>query len=157
MFPTRTRKLARSTRRFLAARQGQALYETALVLSLFLVMMIGVVMFGPLAYIRLAVDAASYDCVTSAVEAVSSEHQAHYQGRTAAWQTLQGFRLNPAHASVYIWPDGDWGRGARMVCQVDYDLRLSTLPGVEAFFPGSDATISSRTALAVETFKSDWW
>lgn len=139
-----------------ADEQGQALYETALVLFLFLVMMIGVVMFGPLVYVRLAVDAASYDCVTAAVEAVSSENQGHYQGRTAAWQTLQGFSLNPARASVYIWPDGTWRRGARMVCRVEYDLRLSALPGVEAFFPGSDATISASTALAVETLKSAW-
>jgi Flp pilus assembly pilin Flp len=147
----------RWVRRFLADERGQALYETAILVFLFLVMMIGVVMFGPLVYTRLATDAASYDCVTAAVEAVSSEGQGCYQGRTAAWQTLQGFRLNPSHASIYIWSDGAWGRGARMVCRVDYDLHLSGLPGASAFFPGSDQVVSSRTALMVEQFKSDWW
>ncbi len=143
-------------RRLATDEQGQALYETALVLFLFLVMMIGIVMFGSLVYTRLAVDAASYDCVTSAVEAVSSESQGYYQGRVAASQTLQGFRLNPSRTTVHIWTDGTWGRGARMVCQVSYDLRLSGLPGVALFFPGSDAVIDSQTALAVETFKSQW-
>ena len=143
-------------RRLATDERGQALYETALVLFLFLVMMIGIVMFGPLVYTRLAVDAASYDCVTSAVEAVSSESQGYYQGRVAASQTLQGFRLDPSHTTVHIWTDGTWGRGARMVCQVSYDLRLSGLPGVTLFFPGSDAVIDSQTALAVETFKSQW-
>jgi len=143
-------------RRLAAGEQGQALYETALVLFLFLVMMIGIVMFGPLVYTRLAVDAASYDCVTSAVEAVSSESQGYYQGRVAASRTLQGFRLDPARASVYVWSDGVWRRGSRMVCRVSYDLRPSGLPGVAFFFPGSDAVINSQTALAVETFKSRW-
>ena len=41
--------------------------------SPFSVMMIGIVMFGPLVYTRLAVDGASYDCVTAAVETFNSQ------------------------------------------------------------------------------------
>jgi len=145
-----------SVRRFTSDERGQALYEAALVLFLFLVMMIGIVMFGPLVYTRLAVDAASYDCVTAAVEAVSNESQGYYQGRVAVSQTLQGFRLDPARTTVHIWTNGAWGRGAQMVCQVSYDLRLSGLPAVGTLFPGSDAVIEGQTALAVETFKSQW-
>jgi hypothetical protein len=136
---------------------GQALYETALVLPVLLVLLVGVILFGPLAYTRLAVDAASYDCVTAAIEAVSDENQAVYQGRVAANRTIQGFRLNPGHASVFIWTNGSWGPGAQMVCQVDYDFNAVRIPGVSTFFPGSGGILSGETALAVESHKSDWW
>ena len=149
-----------ATSRRLAANRdeaGQALYETALVLPVLLVLLVGVILFGPLAYTRLAVDAASYDCVTAAIEAVSDENQAVYQGRVAANRTIQGFRLNPGHASVFIWTNGSWGPGAQMVCQVDYDFKAVRIPGVSTFFPGSGGILSGETALAVESHKSDWW
>jgi len=136
-------------------RKGQALYETALVLFLFLVMMIGVVMIGPLVYTRLAVDVACYDCITAAVEAME-EDQGQYQGRTAAWQTLAGYRLDPTRASIYIWPDGTWDRGAQVTCRVTYRLRLGNLPGVSAFFGGGEVIIARSASLDVESYKSKW-
>lgn len=141
----------------LKEEDGQALFETALVLPILMVMLIGVILVGPLAYVRLAIDAASYDCVTQAVEAVSSESQAHYQGRVAALQTIRGYRINPTHATVNIWADGGWDRGARMVCRVSYDFKASKIPGASLLFAGGDRRLTSETSLSVETLKSDWW
>jgi len=136
---------------------GQALYETALVLPVLLILLIGVITFGPMAYVRIVVDAASYNCVTAAVEAVSSEWRSQNQGRIMANETIEGHRLNPDHVEVYIWSTGSWGPGAQMVCRVDYDFQSTNIPGVSYFFPDSARVISGETALAVETHKSDWW
>ena len=154
------RVLRRSTNRgvgrgLLSDVTGQALWETALVLPVLIVMLMGVLVLGPLAYVRLAVDAASYDCITAAVEAVSDESQARYQGRIAANQTLDGFRVNPGNASVHIWTNGPWGPGAQTVCRVSFDFAALNIPWASTF--GAPGTIAGETALEVQTHKSDWW
>lgn len=134
---------------------GQALWETAMVLPVLTVMLMGVLVLGPLAYVRLAVDAASYYCITAAVEAVSDESQARLQGRIAANQTLEGFRVNPGNAAVHIWANGAWEPGVQTVCRVSFNVSALNIPWASTFdVPG---TITGETALDVQSHKSDWW
>lgn len=151
------RDKAARTPRLTEDHAGQALFETALVLPVLVVMMVGVILFGPLLYTRLAVDAASYDCVTAAAQAVSRQSQAVYQGRLAAKATIHGFRLNPSHSSVFMWSTERWGPGAQVVCRVDYGFKAARIPGASVLFSGGDVLVRGETALAIETHKSDWW
>ena len=163
--PTRTRQSRGVTQQARLSRHltltlvqdssGQALWETAMVLPVLTVMLMGILVFGPLAYVRLAVDAASYDCITAAVEAVSDVSQARLQGRIAANQTLEGFRVNPGGASIQIWADGPWEPGVQTVCRISFNVSALNIPWASTF--GVPGTITGETALDVQTHKSDWW
>lgn len=146
---------ARGKRGLVRDLRGQALWETAMVLPVLTVMLMGILVFGPLAYVRLAVDAASYDCITAAVEAVSDESQARTQGRIAANQTMEGFRVNPGLVSVHIWANGEWAPGVQTVCRVSFNVAALNIPWASTF--GVPSTVTSETALDVQTHKSDWW
>lgn len=135
--------------------RGQALWETAMVIPLLSAMLMGILVFGPLAYIRLAVDAASYDCITAAAEAVSDESQGRLQGRIAATETLRGFRVDPDNASIHIWSNGAWAPGVQAVCRVGFNFGALGIPWASTL--GAPVIVAGETALEVQTHKSDWW
>ena len=133
---------------------GQAYVELVLVLSLLSLIIAGVLFFGSVLYTKLAVSMASYDGARAAVEALH-EGAGVGQGREAARVTLEGFHMSASPAQVSVYYTSGWDRGQEVVCLVSYNLSLSHLPFVSAFF-GSSVPVRSWTSLRVETFRSDW-
>jgi hypothetical protein len=134
--------------------RGQALFEMALVLMLFLVVLLGVLAVAPRVYARLAVDSAAYDCATAAVETLSPA-RGRFQGVTAARDTLAGFRLDPARVGVQLLAP-EWERGRPLTCIVTYRHGPSPVPWMDALFPGAPATTQAGVSLLIATFKSRW-
>ena len=137
-------------------RDGQALFELALALTLLLIMMAGVMAIGPLAYVRIAVDTASYDCVTAAGRSLDA-YQGAYQGVRTAEETLDGFGLlDPALVAVSVTTPSDWTRGEDVVCLVSYDVQLERIPLASLVTGEAVRTVSSTAIGRIEQFKSNW-
>jgi Flp pilus assembly protein TadG len=135
---------------------GQALFELALALSLLLVMMAGVMAIGPLSYVRIAVDTASYDCVTAAGRSLDA-HQGAYQGVKTAEETLDGFGLlSPSLVGISVTTPNDWTRGEDVVCVVSYDVQLGRIPLASLITGEAVRTVSSTAMGRIEQFKSNW-
>jgi Flp pilus assembly protein TadG len=145
--------LTRNRNKGIRQDDGQALYEMALVMFLFLVIMVGVIEFGPRVYVRLAVDTAAYDCATAGVETLDKTRGMR-QARVAADETLRGFRLDTSRATVSV--NGTWERSAPVTCQVTYKHKDSFLPFASMMFPDLAAKTEARVTLLTATFKSKW-
>lgn len=134
--------------------EGQALFEMALVLMLFLVVFLGILAVAPRIYTRLAVDTAAYDCATAAVETLD-QGRGRFQGATAARETLIGFRLDPERFSTRVVAP-EWGRGQPVTCIITYNHGPSLVPWMNSLFGPSPSTTQGRVTLLIATFKSRW-
>lgn len=144
----------RKTRMGIGNEEGQALYEMALVLGLFLVIFLGILAVGPRIYARLAVDTAAYDCATAAVETLDPE-RGRFQGTTAASDTLAGFRLDPGRFTVQMYAP-QWERGHPLTCVVTYHHGPPPVPLMGVLFPDPPAQTRAGVSLLIATFKSRW-
>lgn len=134
--------------------QGQALFEMALVIFLFLWILVGIVVFFPRVYVRLAVDTAAYDCATAGVETLSI-NRGMRQARIAARETIQGYSLlDPSRFTTQVY--GTWERAAPVTCRVTYRHGASPIPLAHILFPNASPTTSASVTLLTATFKSDW-
>ncbi len=140
-----------------ARRQdGQALMELALVLTLLMIMIGGVMALGPLTYVRIAVDTASYDCATAAGRSLKPARGA-YQGTLAAQETLDGFGLlDPGRAAISVTAQGSWSRGSEVLCTVSYAVPLGQFPLATLITGETVRTVSSTALGRIETFKASW-
>ena len=136
-------------------RDGQAMLELALILTLLFIMMAGVMSIGPLAYVRIATDMASYDCVTTAGRSLNA-NRGDYQGRAAADGTLIGFGLDPGQMDVFMTAPHDWARGNDVVCVVNYTVQLGRIPLATLITGQSEKTVSSTAIGRIEQFKSNF-
>jgi hypothetical protein len=135
------------------ARPG--LHRTRHVLPLFLIVIAALIFFGRVLYVKIALDMASYDACRAAVEALRPGDGIS-QGLVAGRETLRGFYLNPAGATVAISPAGGWARGTPVQCIASYDLFVGDIPGVQSFATGSGVPLQSTTWSRVELWRSDW-
>lgn len=141
-------------KKVLRGEEGQALYEMALALMLFLFVFLGIMAVIPRVYVRLAVDTAAYDCAIAAVETLSPE-RGRMQGYIAARETLEGFRLHPSSFSVEIYAP-NWQRGWPVTCRVTYHHGPPLVPLMSTLFPQSYSETRGEVTLLIETFKSRW-
>ena len=141
--------------RFLRHRHGQAYIEFILILPLVLILLAGVIFFGRILYLKIALDMASYDGVRAAVEALDQAAGIN-QGTVAARATLEGFHINAQGAAVSITPMGPWERGQQVCCRITYNLTVGDIPFVGAFYPHGGFHVSSMTCSRVETLRSEW-
>lgn len=141
--------LARAGRR---AASGQSYIEFILVLPLFLIVIAGVIGFGRLLYVKLAMEAAAWSGARHAV-ATLDEERGRSQANRAVRYTLEGFALDPdqAEAQVSVW--GQWGRGREVRVRVCYDVPQPPVPMGEALSPGR---ICAQQVLPVYRWKSRW-
>src|SRR5438105_3630204 len=96
--------LIRNVARLMRAAQderGQSLAELAVVLPLILIMVSGIMFFGRVLYVALAVDAASFDGARASVETLTRE-RGPSQGLEAAALTLSGYYLDPGAAQISV-------------------------------------------------------
>lgn len=142
--------------RFIARRYAQAYLELLIVLPLLLLLLAGLMYFGRVFYVKLAVEAASYDCARTLAESLDPD-QARFQAAVSARRTVYGFLLNPAAAEVRFYEtEGAWGRGRQVVCAVGYDAYVGNIPFVEWVRPGGTVRVRAFTAMRVEKYKSRW-
>ncbi len=134
--------------------EGQALIEMALVVPVFLLLIGGALWFGPQAYAALAAESISYDCATAASQSLDVL-QGVTQGRVAAMQTAQGYRIAPANVSIHIMTPAKWDRGAQVACVAAVKpWGNNQLPLVSAL--GAPGTQYSRTLMLIAPYKSRW-
>jgi Flp pilus assembly protein TadG len=138
--------------------RGQASVELLLVIPVLFFMVVAVVFFGRILYVRIALDSATYDCARSAVESLRY-HRGIEQASYAGWNTLSGFYLDASDAEFrvsYTVGYGRWYRGTEVTCHAQFNVRVDDLPFVGALYPGRAIPLHSTTTLQVERYASYW-
>jgi hypothetical protein len=117
----------------------------------------GVLYFGRVLYVQIAVHTAAYDCARTAAEAMQpGGGQAVQQGVTAALNTLAGFAVDRRGARAAVsFPDA-WGRGRQVECAVAYRLSLRAVPFAHLLDALLESTLRATARLRVEEYKSEW-
>jgi Flp pilus assembly protein TadG len=132
--------------------KGQSYVETLLVLPMLLLLIIGVIWFGQLAYAKLATEAAVWSGTRHAIATLNPE-RGPAQAFIAARYTLSGFGLNPSSAQMTFTAFGTWGRGTVVKMEVCYNVSPPPLPYAEIFFP---TRICSRQTMPIYRWKAKW-
>lgn len=135
-------------------KRGVGYIEFSLVLPLFLLTIAALLFFGRVLYVKIGLDMTTYDACRAAVEAMIGEDGLS-QGQTAGRNTLRGFNLNAASASISIRPQGAWQRGTRVQCEATFNLDTSDIPLVTTFV-GRSVSLRSESWSRVETWRSYW-
>lgn len=134
-----------------ASESGQAAVETALVILVLLALLGGVMAIGPLIYTHLAVLTAANDCATAAAQTLDPG-QGHFQGVSAAQETLASFRVRQGAAAITV--SGVWTRGSPVTCRIGYEVDLSGIPMAASFNLPTD--IEYTVSLPAQAYKSTW-
>jgi hypothetical protein len=130
---------------------GQAILEMAVVLPFLALILAAAFAFGPLAYIHIATQQATYDCALAAAQSLNAA-QGHFQGDFTARQSLAAFNLDPGRAAIRV--AGDWRRGGIVRCETVYQVPTGAFPfhGLVSLPSSIDYTVS----LPPQALKSEW-
>jgi hypothetical protein len=109
-----------------ALGRGQALIETALVVPVLLLLVVGVVGVGRLTLARSSVGAVAREAARAAAGA-SSGPEAVARGLDRGRAVAEGYGLSPAALELELDASG-FGRGGWVQARVRYTVRLSDLP-----------------------------
>ena len=131
--------------------RGQAVLEMAVVIPLLALLLAAAIAFGPMIYVRLAVQQAAYDCALSAAQSLDGS-RGSYQGAEAARQSFTMFSLQPGRADIHVY--GDWERGGAVICDVSYHIAAGAFP-FHGLVPIPD-TLSHSIELPAQANKSEW-
>lgn len=142
-------------RNLFTGEEGQAYVELLLVLFLMLLFISGILFFGRVLYVGIAVDAAAADAARASVETLN-EWRGIPQGIEAAQRTLRGYYLDPAAASIKVAPLAGWSYGYPVRSDVSYRTYVGDIPFVGWFYPDQSLRLHSTVFLRVEEFKSRW-
>ena len=134
---------------------GQGYIEFMLVLPLFLITLAGLIFFGRVLYVKLALDMAVYDACRAAVEAMQ-EKDGLAQGTGAGRNTLRGFNLNAGGAHVDVVPQGTWTRGTRVVCRADFNVYVGDIPLAAQIAGKTSVNLQATAWSRVETWRAYW-
>lgn len=138
--------------------KGQAAVELLLILPVLFVLVVVVVAFGRVLYVRVALDSATQNCAREAVESLR-HHRGMAQAAYAGRNTLEGFYLDASDAEFGIYYTvgyGRWYRGTEVVCRARFNVRLDDLPLIGWFYPGRAVPLYAETRLQVERYASFW-
>jgi len=137
--------------------RGQAMVEMAVVLPIFVILLLGMIAFGRLVYIHLAVMTATNDCVTAAAQTSSLD-----------LAVTQGFRARQTSLASYAVPQrvtvggqiGGYG-GTLLTyryCQVGYPLAQDYLGEHDGmiFLDPKLFTLQYTFRLPGQPYKSNW-
>ena len=95
---------------------------------------------------------AASDCARAAV-ATLDENIGRQQATLAARQSLLGNSISAMDSFITI--DGSWSPGAKVTCQVTYDVDVSWIEFLNAVTKGKVQIYASVT-MTVEPYKSNW-
>ena len=146
---------AKRFRNLFTREEGQAYVELLLVLFLILLFVSGILFFGRVLYVGIAVDAAAADAARASVETLN-EWRGIPQGIEAAQRTLRGYYLDPGAASIRLAPLAGWSYGYPVRSDVSYRTYVGDIPFVGWFYPDQSVRLHSTVFLRVEEFKSRW-
>ncbi|MCC7163500.1 MAG: pilus assembly protein [Anaerolineae bacterium] len=142
-------------RRLRHDQSGQGYIEFMLVLPLFLLTIAGLILFGRVLYVKLALDMTTYDACRAAVEAMD-QTDGIAQGNAAGRNTLHGFFLNAGAVRLAILPQGAWGRGTRVMCQARFNLYVGDIPLAGTISGSGNVNLEASSWSRIETWRSYW-
>jgi uncharacterized membrane protein len=130
---------------------GQSILELAIVLPILALLLGVVIALGPLVYMNLATQQASYDCAIAAAQSLDAA-QGYAQGLYAAQASFSAFNLTPGRADISV--RGDWERNGMVVCEIAYRVPTGAFPFHAVISPPSEVRYS--VSLPPHAFKSEW-
>jgi len=130
---------------------GQSILELAIVLPILALLLGAVIALGPLVYMNLATQQASYDCAIAAAQSLDAS-QGYAQGLYAAQASFSAFNLTPGRADISV--RGDWERNGMVVCEIAYRVPTGAFPFHAVISPPSEVRYS--VSLPPHAFKSEW-
>ena len=131
--------------------RGQSILELAIVLPILALLLGAVIALGPLVYMHIATQQASYDCAVAAAQSLDAA-QGYAQGLYAAQASFGAFNLTPARADISV--RGDWERNGMIVCEIAYRVPTGAFPFHAVISPPSEVRYS--VSLPPHAFKSEW-
>ena len=134
-----------------AYERGQSGVEMAILLSVLLLIVGGIMTIGPVVYINIAVMNAANDCAFAAAQTLDIT-QSRFQGINAAQETLSGFHINAGNAAIGVYGGGL--RGAPVTCSVSYMIDFTGIPMHRLF--QADPNAHFEVTLPAQNFKSVW-
>ena len=120
------RATARAVRRLLAQHDGGAAIEAALVLSLLLVLVFGVIAVGRLIDSDMAVKSVAREAARSAALADTAQ-DASNRGLARGQEVAAGYHLSNGSLVLRVDP-GSFDRGGQVVAAAEYTVRFEDLP-----------------------------
>lgn len=130
---------------------GQAILELAIVLPIMAMLLGAVIALGPLIYMNIATQQASYDCALAAAQSLDAA-QGYTQGLYAAQSSFGGFNLKPGRADISV--RGDWDRNGMVICEIIYSVPTEAFPFHAVLSPPS--TVRYSVSVPPHAFKSVW-
>jgi Flp pilus assembly protein TadG len=131
--------------------RGQSILELAIVLPILALLLGAVIALGPLVYMNIATQQASYDCAIAAAQSLDAA-QGYAQGLYAAQASFGAFNLTPARADISV--RGDWERNGMVVCEIAYRVPTGAFPFHAVLSPPSEVRYS--VSVPLHAFKSEW-
>jgi hypothetical protein len=133
------------------SEKGQSILELIVVIP-FIALIIAVALgLGPLGTMQLAVQQSANDCAFQAAQSLDPG-QVVYQGRFAAYQTIDLYHLSAARTRVAV--SGNFERGGSVQCSVTYDVPVGNFPfGGIINLP---STVFHTVTLPIQALRSDW-
>ena len=130
---------------------GQAVLEMVVVLPFLALIVAAALAFGPLIYMRLATQQATYDCAVAAAQSLDPTRGIQ-QGIFAATESFGAFNLNSGRANVQVY--GSWERAGMITCSVTYNVPTGAFP-----FHGLisiPSQINHTLSVPPQSIKSQW-
>lgn len=132
-------------------QRGQAILELAIVLPIMALLLGAVIALGPLVYMHIATQQASFDCAIAAAQSLDAA-QGYTQGLYAAQASFGAFNLNPGRADISV--RGNWERNGMVVCEIIYRVPSEAFPFHAVLSPPS--IVQYSVSLPPHAFKSEW-
>ena len=134
--------------------RGQAALEMLIALPVLLLILAGVLGFGRVLFVALAVDQAAFTGGRYAAESLNP-HQAAYQAyRATAWNLTN----NGLDAGQMAWQleAGAWQRGGVVTNRVGVAVPVGDIPLAPLIFGGERVTLWQAATFRVQRWKSRW-
>jgi Flp pilus assembly protein TadG len=132
-------------------QKGQAVLEMIVVIPFLALLVAAALAFGPLIYMRLAIQQAAYDCAVAAAQSLDAA-RGMQQGLFAANESFGTFNLNSDRANVQVY--GSWDRSGVITCSITYSVPTGAFP-----FHGLislPSNINHIVSVPPQTIKSQW-
>jgi len=131
-------------------QRAAALIETALVLPVVLLLVVGVIGVDRLIQARIGVSAVAHEAARSAALA-NSAAEASQQGLARAQQVAAGYKLINGSLKVQVDP-GSFDRGGEVQASAQYDVALQDLP----LLHWTHVEVMAQDKERIDLYRSRW-
>jgi len=146
--------MRRIARGLAAGPAGQAYIEFLLLLPIALLLIAGVIFFGRVLYVQIALENAAYDGLRAGIASLNSGREVQQAQDAVKW-TMAGYHLDARDARTQV---GGYlgGRGHLMFVKVDYYVTVGDILFVDRFFPGAYIPLGAVAYGRIDEYKSLW-